>query len=65
MRNSNRWEFRGRFEHADSREEAAVLFGNADPNEVRFAGWTAKPLPRRGYEKVRTGVYRIVPMYGA
>ncbi len=35
----NRWEYGGRFEWADTREAAAVLFG-ADPAEVQFAGFS-------------------------
>ncbi len=68
MRDINRWEHNGRFEHAATREEAAALLGCADPNEVQFAGFTAKLMPepkRSTWERVRTGVYRIVPQYGA
>lgn len=37
-----RWECLGRFEWADTREQAATLFG-ADPDCVNFAGYCEKP----------------------
>ncbi len=39
----HRWELGGRFEYADTREQAAALFGATDPNEVRFAGYCGRP----------------------
>ncbi len=62
-----KWELCGRFEHAETREQAATLLGATDPNEVRFAGYCVKPakpvlvcgmwfVPRRdgirGWERV-------------
>ncbi len=42
----HRWEHGGRFEYADTREQAAALFGATDPNEVRFAGYCdRRPTP--------------------
>lgn len=40
----NRWEHEGRFEFAETREVAAILFGRVDPIEVRFAGYSERPM---------------------
>ncbi len=40
-----KWELCGRFEHAETREQAATLLGATDPNEVRFAGYCHESRP--------------------
>ncbi len=48
-----KWELCGRFEHAETREQAATLLGATDPNEVRFAGYC---------ERVKRARLRLVPL---